>query len=319
MTSPARLGLLTLTALAVLAIALTFGSGMTASRAVAALFDGGLEHERLILFELRLPRILAAAAAGGLLALAGCINQTLTRNPLADPYVLGVAGGAGAAVLAGLLAGMHSVWIPVAACLGATLSTLLVFTLSRLGGWHVGRLLLTGIMLASLWGALTAFMLALAPPGSLPGLVYWLMGDLSAAGPALPALAGLLLLLLLAWPLSTAINVLGRGELNAAALGVPLDRLQTGLFLIASIATGIAVATAGSIGFIGLAAPHIARRLVGNDARWLIPAACITGALLLPLADLIARTALAPVQLPTGAITALLGVPFFLYLLHRQR
>jgi len=319
MTPPLRLTLLLIATLAVLGLAMALGSGLSAAGAVNVLLGGGEAHERIILFELRLPRILAAAAAGGLLALAGCINQTLTRNPLADPYVLGVAGGAAVLVLAGLLAGLPAAWTPAIASLGGFIATSLVYGLSRLGVWHVGRLLLIGIMLASLWGALTAFMLALAPPGTLPGLVYWLMGDLAAAGSPLPAGIGLILLLVLVWPLAGAINVLGRGEINAAALGIPVRATQTVLFILSSVATGLAVATAGSIGFIGLAAPHLARRLVGNDARWLIPAACIIGALLLSLADLIARTLLSPTQLPTGAITALLGVPLFIYLLQRQR
>ncbi len=273
---------------------------------------------RTLVLDLRLPRVAAAAAAGALLALAGSLNQVLTRNPLADPYVLGVAGGAAVASLSALLLGLGAAFTPLAAMLGATFSSALVFGLARRGGSRDGKLLLTGVMLASVWGALTALLLALAPPGALPGMVYWHMGDLSAAASPVPALLGIVLLFMLVLPQARSVDVLGRGETVAASLGVEVPRLQTLLFLAACAATGLAVATAGTLGFIGLAAPHIARRVMGTNHRWVLPAAALCGALLVVLADLVARLALAPMQLPTGAVTALIGAPYFLYLLYHR-
>lgn len=272
-----------------------------------------------LILELRLTRALSAFATGGLLSLAGALMQVLVRNPLADPYVLGISGGAAVAALLAMLLGLGGVWLTGSAFGGALLAMALVFGLARgRGSWTPTRLLLTGVVLAAGWGALISFILAISPDSNMRGMLFWLMGDLSFAHSPMPALFMLLLGLLVSWPLGRDLNVLIRGELQAGALGIDSSRIQTILFLLASLLTAIAVVQAGSIGFVGLVIPHIMRLIGLTDHRLLLPAAALAGGSLLVLADTLARTILAPQQLPVGIITALLGVPLFLYLLRRE-
>jgi iron complex transport system permease protein len=309
-----------LAALAALAAASVFAALSLGSVALdwAAVWDAGsVSHG--VLFELRLPRALAAFAVGALLGLAGALMQVLLRNPLADPYVLGVSGGAAAAALLALLLGASALWLNGAALAGALASVALVFALGAPDRSATqSRLLLTGVMLAAGWGALIALLLALASEAQLRGMVFWLLGDLSAAG--WPALAWAVLLCALPPVLARAreLNVLAQGELPARALGVPVQRLRRLLYVLASFCAAAAVTTAGTIGFIGLLAPHLTRLALGNDQRLVLPGAALAGGTLLTFADTAARTVLAPTQLPVGALTALLGVPLFLYLLSRR-
>ena len=279
--------------------------------------DGSINDR--IIDELRLPRALSAFAVGGLLALAGALIQVLLRNPLGDPYVLGVSGGASAAVLAVMLLGLPSLWYTPAASLGALISTLLVFGLARHGDdWRSDRLLLTGIIVAAGWSALISFVLSISPAARLPGMLFWLMGDLAdAIAPRVPLLllgAGLLLTLRRARDL----NIAAQGMLQAAALGVDTRQLRLELFFLTAVLTAAAVTTAGAVGFVGLVTPHVVRRLGGHDHRVLLPAACLLGGSLLVLADTAARTLISPLQLPVGVLTALFGVPVFLFLLQRE-
>ena len=277
-----------------------------------------LSTQSLIL-ELRLTRALSAFATGGLLSLAGALMQVLVRNPLADPYVLGISGGAAVAALLAMLLGLGGVWLTGSAFGGALFAMALVFGLARgRGSWTPTRLLLTGVVLAAGWGAVISFILAISPDSNMRGMLFWLMGDLSYAHSPIPALSMLLLGLLVSWPLGRDLNVLIRGELQAGALGIDSSRVQTILFLLASLLTATAVVQAGSIGFVGLVIPHIMRLIGFTDHRLLLPAAALAGGSLLVLADTLARTILAPQQLPVGIITALLGVPLFLYLLRRE-
>lgn len=272
-----------------------------------------------VILELRLTRALAAFATGGLLSLAGALMQVLVRNPLADPYVLGISGGAAVAALLAMLLGLGGVWLTGSAFGGALFAMALVFGLARgRGSWTPTRLLLTGVVLAAGWGALISFILAISPDSNVRGMLFWLMGDLSFAHSPIPALFMLMLGLLLSWPLGRDLNVLIRGELQAGALGIDSRQIQSILFLLASLLTATAVVQAGSIGFVGLVIPHIMRLLGLTDHRLLLPAAALAGGSLLVLADTLARTILAPQQLPVGIITALLGVPLFLYLLRRE-
>ncbi len=268
---------------------------------------------------LRLERALNALACGGLLALAGALLQVLLRNPLADPYVLGVSGGASAGALSALLLGLGGWWAATgSAFLGALLSMMLVFGLAHgRGHWGPTRLLLTGVVVAAGWGALISFLLAISPDTHLRGMLFWLMGDLSMTRLSAGGLALLGLGMLVALPLARELNVLVRGELRAGALGVAVSRLRLVLYFAASLLTAGAVAIAGNIGFVGLVVPHLVRLLGGRDHRVLLPAAVLLGASLLLVADTLARTLLAPQQLPVGVVTALLGVPVFLYLLQR--
>jgi iron complex transport system permease protein len=314
--------LLTLAAIALAAFALALSAGSVAIEPAAvlrALLASGDETQRTIVRELRLPRAIAAFAAGGCLALAGALLQVLLRNPLADPYVLGVSGGAAAGALATMLLGVVAWFVPVGAFCGAFASTVLVFGLARgTGPWSPARLLLTGVVVAAGWGAVVALILSLAPETQLRGMLFWLIGDLSAPPAAWSTLAALLLGLGAAMPLAGDLNALARGQITAAALGVDIERLPWLLFALAAFLTAAAVTTAGAIGFVGLIVPHAVRLVLGNDQRLLLPAAALAGGALLLVADTLARQVVAPAQLPTGVVTALLGVPTFLYLLRRE-
>jgi iron complex transport system permease protein len=274
----------------------------------------------LVVHELRLPRALSAFAVGGLLALSGALLQVLLRNPLADPYVLGVSGGAAVAALLSMLGGLGIGWVRGNAFLGALLSMLIVFGLSRLGSvWTQNRLLLTGVVIAAGWGALISLILALAPMAQVQGMLFWLIGDLSYATQPALALAALLAGLAVALWFARALNLLLRGENTAAVLGENPARLRFAIYLVASLLTAMAVTLAGSVGFVGLVIPHILRLLGGSDHRFLLPACVLLGGGFLTVADTLARSLTAPAQLPVGVITALLGVPVFLYLLVRSR
>jgi iron complex transport system permease protein len=273
-----------------------------------------------LLWRLRLPRAFAAWAVGAMLTVSGCLMQVLLRNPLADPYILGVSGGAAFAALLGMTVGVAAGFTPVLALLGALGSILLVFGLARGSGpWSGTRLLLTGVVTAAGWAALISLLLALGTDSSLRGMLFWLMGDLSYAN--LPGWGGGVLALVFFVTLgkSRSLNVLAMGETTARLLGESTHRLLWVIYALASVLTATAVSIAGSIGFVGLIVPHLMRLLVGSDHRILIPAATLFGGLFLVLSDTLARTILAPRQLPVGVITALLGVPLFLLLLNRAR
>ncbi|MDO6443267.1 iron ABC transporter permease [Marinobacter sp. 2_MG-2023] len=308
-------------ALVAVVLALGLGSVTVPLPEIWQVMQGeGSALNRALLLELRLPRTLAAFATGGLLAVAGALMQVLLRNPLADPYVLGLSGGAAVGALLAMLAGMGTILISGSAFAGALLATLLVFGLAHgTGSWTPSRLLLTGVVVAAGWGAVITLMLAITPSYKLPGMLYWLMGDVSYARTPWPALIVLVLSIVLIMPLARNLNVLARGPMQAAALGVSVRPLEWTIYLLASLLTATAVTTAGSIGFVGLIVPHMLRLVLGNDQRIILPASALAGGTLLVLADTLARTVIAPEQLPVGVITALLGVPTFLYLLHRSR
>ncbi|MGY6631273.1 MAG: FecCD family ABC transporter permease [Wenzhouxiangella sp.] len=271
-----------------------------------------------ILLELRLPRALAALATGSLLAIAGCLMQVLLRNPLADPYILGLSGGAAALSLAGLMLGLSWLPLPVLSFLGAMVSVIIVFVLARGSGpWSTTRLLLTGVVVAAGWGALISLMLALGPDASLRSMLYWLMGDLSHASLSPYWLIPLAILVTIMALRGRTLNVLSTGATQAALLGESTRARFWELYLLASLLTGLAVSMAGAIGFVGLIVPHLMRLLVGADHRRLLPAAALFGGAFLVVADTLARTLFAPRQLPVGVLTALIGVPLFLLLLHR--
>ncbi|MBS0321334.1 MAG: iron ABC transporter permease [Proteobacteria bacterium] len=273
-----------------------------------------------IVRSLRAPRALSAFAVGGLLALAGALLQVLLRNPLADPYVLGVSGGAAVGALGALLLGAGALLGP-AAFAGALLSTLLVFALAHDTGRppQPTRLLLTGIVLASGWGAVVALLLTLAPMAQVKGMLYWLLGDLSGAAHPWPALAALAVAIVVAGVAGRALNVLVHGADAAATLGVNVTRLALATHALAAFCAAVAVAVAGSVGFVGLVVPHAVRLVIGNDQRALLPTAALAGGALLALADALARTLFVPHELPVGVLTVLLGVPAFLLLQRTAR
>lgn len=312
--------LLALAAAGALGLSLVSGSIDLSWADIAAAFDTneGLAHE--LIFRLRLPRALTAFAAGGVLALAGVLMQVLLRNPLADPFVMGVSGGAAVAALSAMLLGLSGLTIDVAATLGAFATTLLVFGLAHgAGSWAPIRLLLTGIVVAAGTSAVVSMLLALGEESRLRGMLFWLMGDLSASDRPGALLAVLLLGLIVGLPIARHLNLLARGELQARVLGAPVDALRIGIFVASSVLTAAAVTTAGTIGFVGLVTPHLVRLMLGSDHRLVLPASALLGGTLVMLADLCARTLFAPRQLPVGALTAIAGVPLFLMLMRRQR
>ncbi len=326
MTLPQRplllLGGLLLAVAVSLLLALACGSVAFAPLdTLATLGGGGPDLARTLVLELRLPRALAAFGAGGLLALAGVLMQVLLRNPLADPYILGISGGAAVGALLLILAGAGTLLVGGGAFAGALFSTLLVFALAHgRGGWTPTRLLLTGVVIAAGWGAVISLLLALGPDRSLRSMLFWLMGDLSYLPPnvAWAALTPLVALLLI-WPFARHLNILARGETLAELLGVPVRPFKIGIYLAASLLTAIAVTLAGSVGFVGLVVPHMLRLAGGADHRWVLPGSVLGGGALVMLADTAARSVLAPSQLPVGVLLAFIGVPLFLYLLHRAR
>ncbi|MBI1283804.1 MAG: iron chelate uptake ABC transporter family permease subunit [Thiobacillus sp.] len=297
--------------------------GLAAPLAIAiGLLAGALPDDRelavQILSELRGPRVAAAFACGGLLALAGALMQTLFRNPLAEPYLLGVSGGAGLLALLGMAAGLAWPWVSALAFAGSLLALALA---AALGGRLLARdhtpLLLAGVMLAAGFGALIALVLSVTPAERLPGMLFFLMGDL--AWTSQPALlwAALLVAIVVALGLSRRLDVLQLAPLKAASLGVAVAPTRWMLFALAGACTSLVVAQAGSIGFVGLMVPHALRKLGISGHRTLLPAAALAGGSLLVLADALARTVIEPRELPVGVLTALLGVPVMLWLLRR--
>jgi len=312
--------LLLITLVSVL-VSLTSGSVSIDYPSLLAILSGdGDALATQIIIELRWPRTLAALTTGGLLSIAGALMQVLLRNPLADPYVLGISGGAATGALLALLLGLGSLALHGAAFGGALFSMLLVFGLAHGGGsWTTHRLLLTGVVVAAGWGAAIGFLLALSPDQGLRGMLFWLMGDLSYAAAPGTAVVILLAGLAIGTTLGRALNIFSQGEQTAAALGINVAPLRRGIYLLASLLTATAVTLAGSIGFVGLVIPHLLRLAGVRDYRLLLPAAALLGGSLLVIADTLARTLLAPRQLPVGILTALVGVPLFLLLLHHGR
>jgi iron complex transport system permease protein len=303
-----------------LGIAVGFGSGSIGPRAVVALLAGEADATtRQVLLDLRMPRALAAFGTGAALALAGALMQVLLRNPLADPYILGTSGGAAAFALAAMLAGLSGAAVDISAFAGALASTLLVFLIARGGQWAAGRLLLTGVVVAAGWSALVSLMLAVSPERNLRGALFWLMGDFAFADNPAACLLVAAAATVACFALGRALNVLATGDQQAALLGLPVRTMRIAIYFVSAMLTSTAVVTAGTVGFVGLVVPHLVRLAAGADHRIVVPGAALAGGTLLVMADTVARIALAPRQLPVGAITALVGVPLFLLLLGRGR
>ncbi len=282
--------------------------------------------DEAIIWQLRLPRVLGAAVVGAGLAGAGVIFQGLLRNPMADPYLLGTSGGAAlAATLAFLLPvqlGLFSyALVPVAAFVGALGAVLLVYYLARTGTrTPIMTLLLAGFAASSMMGALMSFFMLLNR-STLERVVLWTMGGISASGwTQLLAVTPLIVLgLALALTLTNDLNAFLLGEEQAAALGVVVERKKFMLLIVGALLTGASVALSGLVGFVGLIVPHIVRLILGPEHRLLLPASVLSGAIFLILADLLARTLISPGEIPLGVMTALIGAPFFIYLLRKSK
>jgi iron complex transport system permease protein len=322
-------------ALAVLAVCSLCLSGMTGSVAVAPadlpaalaeLLHGRADTMAATLLELRLSRAMVAFVTGAALSLAGVMMQALLRNPLADPYVLGISAGASVGALAALIS-LGALWMVDASAFGGAVAvSMMLYLLARrdlAGGSAAGGgaslLLLTGVILSSACMAMVTLLLSIAPESRLRGMVFWMIGDLGGA--PMRALPWLVLAGALVFALRSArsLNVLALHAEAAATLGVRVGALRKGLFFCSGVLTASAVTSAGSIGFVGLIVPHACRFAVGPDHRLLVPVATLAGGTFLVLADILARTVLAPQQLPVGVVTALIGAPFFLYQLHQLR
>jgi iron complex transport system permease protein len=323
----AGLAIVAAVALAALGIAISVGpSGLGVRDVITALTGGGDATSRLILFDVRLARVLLAGCVGAALSVAGCAYQAVLRNPLADPYILGISGGAalGAvifiaaapATILGLSAGR-----PMAAFAGALITLVILFGLARFQGrTETTALLLTGVVLNAFDSAIIQFFVSAGDPARFQGTLSYLMGAMvSPAWSSLitvAALCGIGIALLGAH--SHTLNLLALGDEEAAQLGVGVERATWTIVIAASLITAAAVAFTGIVGFVGLIVPHAMRRIFGADHRVLVPASAIGGAAVLMLADSVARTLLSPTELPVGVVTAIVGGPFFLVLLMRR-
>ncbi|HTV59962.1 MAG TPA: iron ABC transporter permease [Verrucomicrobiae bacterium] len=328
-------GLLAVILFAAMVVSLRMGTYPISVRdIVLTLFRGAIGHRDavpsefwLVVFGLRLPRIALGILVGASLAVAGAGFQALLRNPLADPYVLGVSSGAALGAILSLLAAPHVPGaIQLASFLGAAVTIAVVFFLGLRGG-HLDSptLLLAGIMAASFLSAVIMLLMAMLPGRDLHGVLFWLMGDLTTSPPTtrVPAwFAFLFTIFFLSagamYTTATDLNLILSGEQEARHLGVNVNRVKLVVYVAASVLTGLAVSVSGAIGFVGLLIPHAMRMMFGTDYRLLLPTSALGGAIAIVLADTIGRTVLAPTELPVGAITALAGAPVFIYLLRRR-
>jgi len=279
-----------------------------------------------IVLDLRWPRVISGALVGAALSIAGAVLQALLRNPLADPYVLGISSGAAVGAILAILFGLGSTIlgsyaIPGAAFGGALLTLLFVYFLARVQGRLPSQtMLLAGVIVSFFFSAIIMFLISITSDERLHSVTFWLMGNLEyIASQAL----GIIFLYLLCgsavlFSLAKDLNLMALGEETASELGVEVERVKKTAFIFASLITGAVVSVSGLIGFVGLVVPHLVRMIWGPDHRFLIPASALLGALLLVLADTIARTIMAPSEIPVGVVTALGGAPFFIYLLRRK-
>ena len=322
------LACLVFVALAVTAGALSVGSAPFGWHASWQAFFDPADPAHAVMVGLRAPRVAAAFAVGALLAMAGALLQNLLRNPLAEPYVLGLSGGAAAGALAAIALSLPLFWISAGAAAGSFTSLVMLLIIARrefsaAAFAHAGeRLILSGVMLAALWSALISLVVGLESGARLQGMVFWLMGDLGGAAANIAMIEGAafaaLFVLVAALSDAARLDLLARGDETAAALGVAVAPLKLRIVVLAALAAGVAVAVAGTIGFVGLVAPHAVRRVIGNAHRGLLPGAALTGGVLVVFADTLARFAIAPRQLPVGAVMAIIGAPVFLLLLWKR-
>ena len=288
------------------------------------------ELQQSVIFDIRLPRVVMALLAGVGLAVSGCLTQSLFRNPLADPGLIGVSSGAALAAAVTIVLAEHlPTWffhlgpfaLPMAAAIGALLATFAVLRLADLaGGEATIVLLLAGIGIGILAEVGIGFLIFISNEQELRDLTFWRMGSLAGNGWAQTAIVSIpvAIVAIFAWRIAPALNALSLGDDVAGHLGIPVASLQRGIVIAVAAAIGAIVAFSGMIGFLGLVAPHLARLLVGQDHRWLVPASALIGCVIMAFGDLVTRIAVAPAELPIGLVTGALGGPVFLFLLVRQ-
>lgn len=323
---------LSLLLILVILISITMGSvKVPPLRSIRILFQsilglkgGGNETERAIILSLRLPRAILAGLVGAGLSVSGATFQALLRNPLADPYILGVSSGAAVGAILAILFGLStfSFGLPLISFLGALLTVLTVFYFGRQDGKiHPHTLLLAGVVIGSFLSALIMFFISVSQKEELHTIIFWLMGDFSFsnARAILIIFPYILLGVFLLYLRSRHLNLILSGEENAVQLGVDVERLKLVSYLSASLITAASVSVCGLIGFVGLIIPHAVRLIFGPDHRLLIPSSALVGASFLIASDTVARTLLAPTELPVGVITAAFGGPFFIYLLRTRK
>ena len=309
-------------------LALTLGSAPVSVGEVAAVLlgrDGG-DLAAIVVLSLRLPRLLLAALAGASLAVAGVAFQALTRNPLADPAILGVAGGAALGAVVGQIVGLEGTWLATvglsaAAFAGALVAASAVYLIASSGGrLPIQTLLLAGLITGLFFSAAITLIISLVDLARLGGILHWLMGSLGAIGyrPVVVMALGSAVGIGIVYGEARALNLLALGEESALQLGVEAERVKRTIFVAASLLTAVVVAHTGPIGFVGLIVPHGVRLTFGSDNRLLIPLAAGVGASFLVLADTVARVVVRPAELPVGVITAFCGAPFFVYLLRTR-
>ncbi|MCG6860273.1 MAG: iron ABC transporter permease [Chromatiaceae bacterium] len=300
-----------------------FGTAEISLEQVRALLfssgDTGVGHARLILLDIRLPRIILAALVGFALALGGVVFQALLRNALADPFILGVSSGSAFGAIIGILLGFSfGIGVPAMSFAGAlsTLFLLLSFGMKRIGS-ESSTILLTGVIINAFFTAMIMFFVSVSADAKLHSMLFWLYGDLSQTSYSYLYLIGPVLLIsfVLLYSVSNRLNLLTAGEDSALRMGVDVAKTKLALLVVVSVMIGTVVAFSGLIGFVGLIVPHLARMAFGSDHRLLIPVAAFGGASFLVVADTLARTLIAPSELPVGVISAFVGAPFFLYLL----
>lgn len=320
--------MLALFMLLVMAAGALFGSErLPVGATLCAIFTGGSgacdlsSIERAILFDVRLPRIVLAATVGASLAAAGAGYQALLRNPLAEPYLLGISNGAALGTMIALVFFGTMEWSrPLMAFAGALGATFIVYRLARgRAGTSPERLILAGVIVTTFLSSVIVFVTTLMDATRIRSFTFWLLGDLSGSTAqmlTIALMAALLGVIVLAIN-ARALNLMMLGERDAFDLGVEVERVRLTVFLVASLLVGASVASSGSVGYVGLVVPHLVRLSVGSDNRLAIPAAALAGASFVIVADTVARTVIAPRELPVGAITALIGAPLFIYLLRR--
>jgi iron complex transport system permease protein len=305
---------------------LSVGSaGLLAKKITSSIFGGKGTTEYSILFDIRLPRIILGFAVGGALSLAGVILQGMFRNPLVEPYTLGISGGAALGVCLNIVLRLSPkigiLSLPISGFLGAILVILLVYGLSRRKQiLKIQGLLLTGVMISFIASSLVMLIMAVSRTEDLHGIIFWIMGSLEEPNWSLIKLmvSVSILGLFISYLLSSDLNALSLGEEEAVHLGINIERTKKVLFLLASLLTGCAVSVAGVIGFVGLVIPHLMRLFVGQDHRILLITSFLTGGTFLILCDTLARTIISPLELPVGVVTGIVGGIVFIYTLSKK-
>lgn len=300
-------------------------AGIPFKNIISFILEGRGTTEYSIIFDIRLPRIILGFAVGSALALSGVILQGMFRNPLVEPYTLGISGGAALGVCLNIIFGLNRklgiMSLPLLGFAGAGLVIVLIYWLTTYRGMiRLQNLLLTGVMISFISSSLVMFTMAVAKASDLQGIIFWMMGSLDGADWLLIKLMVFIsiLCLIISCLFSTELNAMSLGEEDAAHLGINIEKVKKWLFVISSLLTGCAVSVTGSIGFIGLVVPHLMRFFVGRDYRILLPASFLAGGIFLILCDTLARTVISPLELPVGVITGIIGGGLFIYLLGRK-